>query len=73
MALTATKMLRFMIEETFILMSGKEKVKKRKLNNNYDILEVDEFYEMISLRDHRQVTCTHRMSRKLGFDEVTFE
>lgn len=63
MELTATKLLRFVIQETFILMSVKE---REKVNNNYDTLEVDELYGMISLRDHGQVTCTHSMSRKLG-------
>lgn len=73
MGLRAAKLLRFMFQETFILMSGKEKVKKKKLNNNYATLEVDEFFKMISLREHRQVTCTHSMIRELGFDEMTFE
>lgn len=73
MGLTAAKLLRFMIQETFILMSGKEKVKKKKLNHNYSTLEVVEFFKMISLREHRQVTCTHSMIPELGFGEMTFE
>lgn len=28
---------------------------------------------MISLREHRQVTCTHSMIPELGFGEMTFE
>lgn len=61
------------VSRNFYFDEWERKSKKKKLNNNYATLEVDEFFKMISLREHRQVTCTHSMIQELGFDEMTFE